>query len=441
VVVSVRSHEDHEEYVIFDSRLFASTEHITSKGYQDKWELRVDKHIKGGIRVAGDIKVQIDDTISGLAGARQYPICWAWVHSQFLKEPPDHMGGVSRALSEAECRNMGVPEGTYALALRKHEIDRAAKDIKQKHFHEQFQVEVFWRFLPGETGTGARLSELVQAAKKDLGTVAWQKRVANIMFDEKARYSAYRATCAEASQAPVTFAEHVLSHHSKTTTDFSLSPLADAAGNGSGESAASHNADNSSPVNWRQVATVRQVRSFKNLRFAMDGRHTRSLGAIDRGWRQSALPRSNSLEQMDTLQENMDRSNQKASGEDTKQPKSTDAKTDGTGAPSSPRGDAPTGSGGRARESVVDDAREHADTLDEVGRSAQLNRLKFEGYSRVSHLPPDVPLPKARQSGVHDYTLISVADPSIVLVGLDTTPATLDEKPRAGTESLVATPT
>jgi len=55
--------------------------------------------------------------------------------------------GMSRALSTAECEQMNLPTGSFSLLMSKHEIDGAAKDVKNTHFPQSFSFEVFWHYL------------------------------------------------------------------------------------------------------------------------------------------------------------------------------------------------------------------------------------------------------------------------------------------------------
>ena len=182
VQIGVRAESDHKEYWLYKS-------HVAARISADDrdWTLEVE----GGIRVAGDIKIQVSNKVSR--------ICHVWCHSQFMEQPPDEMGGVSRRLSAEECSTLNVPDGTFSLIFAKHEIDGAAKDSKNKNFPAQFQIEVLWRYLPDQVGTGPEIEEVVarenskshsSSSKAEISGQATDK-----WFLEKALYLKHKYDC------------------------------------------------------------------------------------------------------------------------------------------------------------------------------------------------------------------------------------------------------
>ena len=62
---------------------------------ETEWGISLDKHVPGGVRAAGDIKVQIFRVIKGLTGTKSDPLLHTWMHSQFMEDPPDMMAGAA----------------------------------------------------------------------------------------------------------------------------------------------------------------------------------------------------------------------------------------------------------------------------------------------------------------------------------------------------------
>jgi len=155
--IAVRSERDHEEYIVFKSLDHVAPPKLTSTDVD--WLFYTNKYGDGGIRAAGDVKVQVLNQSIGIGGAKQTPIFHTWAHSQFMEDPPDEMSGVSRRLSPEESTDMNLPPDTHSLLFQKGEIDGAAKDVKNTHFPADFKFEIFWKYLPGETGTGSMLED------------------------------------------------------------------------------------------------------------------------------------------------------------------------------------------------------------------------------------------------------------------------------------------
>ena len=200
--ISVRHELDHEIYTLFQSSDHTSCPRL--KVQDGKWALPVNKFVKGGVRVAGDIQVQISNETQHIGGTKEAPLCWVWVHSQFMQDPPDMMAGKSQQLSDKECAEMGMPAGSYSLLMDKGEIDGAAKDHKNKTFPEEFQLEIFWHFLPGEIGSDAALD----AAYKAANGVSSLQGIYNKKIPEKADYYAH---CLSEGDAAMSFKDYILS--------------------------------------------------------------------------------------------------------------------------------------------------------------------------------------------------------------------------------------
>ena len=211
LVVSVRSQDDNDESVLFSSRDHAPTERLKGRQLADRsWSLQLHKYVDGGLRCAGDIKLRIDDTVPGLTGAKAKPICWVWVHSQFMQQPPDSMAGRARALSSDECVAAGLPLGTFSLLFSKPEIDGAAKDIKNTHFPGKFALEIFWKFLEGEVGTGPALETAVNDCRGQ-DPDAYDKKLESMMLEEKIAYQKHCRDAQREGTKALSWSEYVLS--------------------------------------------------------------------------------------------------------------------------------------------------------------------------------------------------------------------------------------
>jgi len=195
LVIAVRRDEDHEEYVVFKSRDYEAPKHVEQRDRQ--WQLFLSKHVSGGVRVAGDIKIEVVE--------RHKSLCHVWVHSQFMQEPPDAMAGVSRSLSDEECASTGVPPGAFSLLMSKHEIDGAAKDVKHTQFPSGFQLQVVWGFIDGQTGTGPALASAAQEGPKR------KERLEHKPIEEKILYAEHCAKHRSAGLPPMSFVSFVFS--------------------------------------------------------------------------------------------------------------------------------------------------------------------------------------------------------------------------------------
>jgi len=204
--IGVRCEEDHEEHIVFNS-----SDHVTTRklGSDDEeWWCRPADHVQRGVRVAGDIVIRVMNDTSRLGGVKTAPIFHTWLHSQFMEHPPDSMAGMSRALSTAECEQMNLPTGSFSLLMSKHEIDGAAKDVKNTHFPQSFSFEVFWHYLQGESGTGPALrieTAVAEAKKSDKGA----KR--ECILDDKRHYLSHCQDCTKNGTAPLSYAKFILS--------------------------------------------------------------------------------------------------------------------------------------------------------------------------------------------------------------------------------------
>jgi hypothetical protein len=205
LVISVRSSADLEERVVFKSRDYEPPQQVDKHNQQ--WKLSLSKHVPGGVRVAGDFKIQLFD--------KQNPLCHVWLHSQFMQDPPDNMAGVCTSLSDVDRANMGgVPHGAFSLLMRKHEIDGAAKDTKNTHFTSMFQLEIVWGFIDGEAGTGA-LEAACQAGIASgisSGSFSFRKKPVDCKpIPEKMKYAEHRAKCRSEGKPPLSYASFILS--------------------------------------------------------------------------------------------------------------------------------------------------------------------------------------------------------------------------------------
>ena len=122
-----------------------------------------------------------------------------------MQEPPDAMAGESRALSDEECSSMGVPPGAFSLLMSKHEIDGAAKDLKNSQFPPAFQLEVVWGFLDGQAGTGPALADATPAGNTG------RKATEHKPIPEKKLYAKHCAECRGAGTPPLSFVKFILS--------------------------------------------------------------------------------------------------------------------------------------------------------------------------------------------------------------------------------------
>lgn len=149
--VSIVSEDDHEMYEIYASKEHEAVEHIKSS--VGHW----DSDFEGGmgLRVAGDVHFEFRDQ-DLLSSERMFSF---WLHTHFCMRPPSDMGGKARKLDAEEARKERLPPGSWALTLAKREIDQAARDKKHVLFDKEFSVEIFFEELPGEVGTGDRLTE------------------------------------------------------------------------------------------------------------------------------------------------------------------------------------------------------------------------------------------------------------------------------------------
>jgi protein-tyrosine phosphatase len=187
----------------------------------------------GGVRVAGDIKFEFCRQMSG---SKQKYLCHTWTHSQFMDDPPNIMEdqqwrepdwdvsqwstkyppAKSHHLSDEETRvlNQGagldLPNGSSSLSISKHEIEGAAQDKKNIHFPGNFKIQVFWKYLPNQKGTGDTLAAAVKAAKT--ATSSGIDDCIPPLEKEKAEYSEYLRTCRKNLTKPLSFTQHILSH-------------------------------------------------------------------------------------------------------------------------------------------------------------------------------------------------------------------------------------
>lgn len=65
-------------------------------------------------------------------------------------------------MSDEECEHRGVPSGSFSLVMSKHEIDGAAKDVKNILFPSNFKLEILFKMLNSK-GTGTTLTAAVDA--------------------------------------------------------------------------------------------------------------------------------------------------------------------------------------------------------------------------------------------------------------------------------------
>lgn len=91
--VAVRAEQDHNEHAIYCSSAFEASAKMAH--LETEWGISLDKHVPGGVRAAGDIKVQIFRVIKGLTGTKLDPLLHSWMHSQFMEDPPDMMAGAA----------------------------------------------------------------------------------------------------------------------------------------------------------------------------------------------------------------------------------------------------------------------------------------------------------------------------------------------------------
>ena len=96
VQVAVRAEEDHNEHPVYFSSDFETSAKLSHN--DTEWAISLAQHVTGGVRAAGDIKVQIFRTVKGLTGAKLDPLLHTWVHSQFMEDPPDMMAGRTRSV-------------------------------------------------------------------------------------------------------------------------------------------------------------------------------------------------------------------------------------------------------------------------------------------------------------------------------------------------------
>ena len=206
LVISVQSSAVQGECVVFKSSDYEPSQQADKQNQQ--WKLSLSKHVPGGVRVAGDIKIQLFN--------KQNPLCHVWVHSQFMQDPPDNMAGVCTSLSDEDSANIeGVPHGAFSLLMRKHEIDGAAKDTKNTLFTSKFQLEIVWDFIDGQAGTGPALEAACQAGIASgisSGSLSFRKKPVDCKpILEKMRYAEHCAKCRSAGKPPLSYASFILS--------------------------------------------------------------------------------------------------------------------------------------------------------------------------------------------------------------------------------------
>ena len=68
-------------------------------------------------------------------------------------------------MSDVECQHRGVPSGSFSLMMSKHEIDGAAKDIKNILFPTKFKLEILFGTL-NLKGTGPSLQAAVNGGER-----------------------------------------------------------------------------------------------------------------------------------------------------------------------------------------------------------------------------------------------------------------------------------
>ena len=269
--IAVRSEDDHEEYVIYKSRSSC----LSTK--DAVWYLELNKDVLGnsnqgisGVRVAGDIKVQVCRQMSGIAGSKETPLCHTWMHSQFMEDPPDimkdqqwrekgpptasewrerHPPPISRQLSDDEIlhlnqdADLSLPSDSFSLLISKHEIDGAARDKSNLKFPSNFKLEVFWKYLPGQKGTGHTLAAAVAVENGENHSIdsPGHKKASGIalsshsksfkikkkkdkprmaaLANDRAEYLQYTFRCLEIGSEPLSFVEFILSLSHKEQED------------------------------------------------------------------------------------------------------------------------------------------------------------------------------------------------------------------------------
>ena len=241
IAIDVKSEIDHEPYCVFQSpttrrgsgerprsqdssvRSRASFEATykrtgTIAAPADFKDVKAESEPGVGTRVAGDFKVPQFDfdldiefkilservlvqlTVSD--EGRSKIMFFFWLHSAFLTQPPPEMAGKSRQLTDQECVAEGLPLTSWSLVLSKHEIDKAAKDSRCAHFDPDFRVELFFRPLSGEYGSG---SALETARANALARLESSADFEHPLHADKDAYEKYLKSASSAGRTEISF--------------------------------------------------------------------------------------------------------------------------------------------------------------------------------------------------------------------------------------------
>ena len=121
------------------------------------------------------------------------------------------MAGISRKLEDEECALENLPTSSWSLVLSKHEIDRAAKDTRCAHFDPDFQVELFFKPLTGESSAIPFLDAAKVQKSASMRIESSGDQVERPLQDDKDGYERYKTSASAQGLQEMSFQAWLLS--------------------------------------------------------------------------------------------------------------------------------------------------------------------------------------------------------------------------------------